>query len=175
MSPYHLRRLTPEDAVLFKTIRLECLYNHPECFGSSFEDEQHRTISQFAERIRQNTIWAAFDDQRNIMGTVGIALGKTDKTRHNALIWGMYVRPEARHSGLSRQLITQAIAEVKDVCRSIRLSVVATNTPAIRLYTAAGFRTWAVDSEALKVGEVYYDELLMRYDTLPATAPSNTL
>ena len=85
--------------------------------------------------------------------------------RHIASIWGMYVRPEARGTGLSRLLMTAAVDEARTMCRSLRLTVVSSNDAAIRLYESIGFKAWATDSEALKVGDVYYDEILMRLDT----------
>jgi len=47
-----------------------------------------------------------------------------------------------------------------------RLSVVSSNRAAIRLYESFGFNAWAIDTEALKVGDVYHHETLMRRDTV---------
>ena len=38
-SDVHIRRLTPEDAQLYRAIRLEALRVNPEAFGSTFEVE----------------------------------------------------------------------------------------------------------------------------------------
>lgn len=86
--------------------------------------------------------------------------------RHIASIWGMYVRPAARGTGLSRLLMAAAVDDARTTCRSIRLSVVSSNGAAIRLYESFGFKAWAIDTEALKVGDVYHDETLMRLDTV---------
>lgn len=77
----------------------------------------------------------------------------------------MYVCPEGRGTGLSRSLMIAAIDEARRTCRSIRLTVVSSNAAAIRLYESLGFKAWAVDTEALKVGDIYHDEILMRLDT----------
>lgn len=47
-----------------------------------------------------------------------------------------------------------------------RLSVASSNRAAIRLYESFGFNAWAIDTEALKVGDVYHHETLMRRDTV---------
>jgi ribosomal protein S18 acetylase RimI-like enzyme len=57
------------------------------------------------------------------------------------------------------------VEEAKTTCRSIRLCVVSSNDAAIRLYESFGFSVWAKEVEALKVGDVYHDEILMRLDT----------
>ncbi|WP_155774431.1 GNAT family N-acetyltransferase [Rhizobium etli] len=47
------------------------------------------------------------------------------------------------------------------------LSVVSSNVAAIRLYRSMGFKEWAVEVEALKVGDIYHDEILMRLELGP--------
>jgi RimJ/RimL family protein N-acetyltransferase len=41
------------------------------------------------------------------------------------------------------------------------LTVVASNVAARRLYSAAGFEEYGLERRALKVGDEYYDEVLM--------------
>ncbi|TDW26215.1 FR47-like protein [Rhizobium azibense] len=79
----------------------------------------------------------------------------------------MYVRQTLRGTGLSRLLLSAAVDEVGTLLRSLRLSVVSSNVPAIRLYKSVGFEEWALEVEALKVGETYYDEILMRLELGP--------
>jgi hypothetical protein len=42
-----------------------------------------------------------------------------------------------------------------------RLSAVTVNGDAIRCYVRAGFEAYGVEASAIRVGERYYDELLM--------------
>ena len=46
-----IRRLSPEDAALFRDIRLEGLRRDPDAFSSTFEDESGKELSFFAERL----------------------------------------------------------------------------------------------------------------------------
>ena len=46
-----IRRLSPEDAALFREIRLEGLRRDPDAFSSTFEDESGKELSFFAERL----------------------------------------------------------------------------------------------------------------------------
>ena len=165
MHRFNIRRLDRNDASIFRDIRLEGLVSHPEAFGASFEEELEQSEAQFGERIENNFIFGGFADEGTLAGVIAVARSRGAKMRHIASIWGMYVRPEARGTGLSRLLMTAAVDEARTMCRSLRLTVVSSNDAAIRLYESIGFKAWARDSEALKVGDVYHDEILMRLDT----------
>ncbi|MDM7947235.1 MAG: GNAT family N-acetyltransferase [Oceanibaculum nanhaiense] len=165
MSDFHIRRLLSDDASIFRAIRLEGLERHPEAFGASFEEERAYDKSRFAEWIEDNAIFGGFNEQGTVAGVVAASRSKKAKTQHIATIWAMYVRPEARGSGLGRSLLQSAIDAVKTDCHSIRLGVVTSNTQALRLYESAGFRVWATDKKAFRIDNQYHDLLLMRLDT----------
>jgi ribosomal protein S18 acetylase RimI-like enzyme len=73
----------------------------------------------------------------------------------------MYVRPGARSTGLAASLLQHVIEEARLLVEEIRLTVMASNTAAHRLYSAAGFEPYGLERRALKVGDDYYDDLLM--------------
>lgn len=137
---------------------------HPEAFGASLQDEADLCPSVIAQRLERGLVLGGFRDGQSLDGIAGIAKSTSEKVRHIATIWGMYLRPSARGSGLAKQLLNAAIAEASRDCRSIRLSVVATNQAAYRLYENAGFKQWAVDRESLCVDGHFHDEILMRLD-----------
>ncbi|WP_349958269.1 GNAT family N-acetyltransferase [Rhizobium sp. ZPR3] len=165
MQRFSIRRLDRDNASMFRDIRLEGLARHPEAFGASHDEELDYSLTQIGDRIENNAIFGGFADDGMLVGVVAVARSKSTKMRHIATIWGMYVRPEGRGTGLSRSLMIAAIDEAGQTCRSIRLTVVSSNAAAIRLYESLGFKAWAVDMEALKVGNIYHDEILMRLDT----------
>ena len=57
--------------------------------------------------------------------------------------------------------MARVIEHAARVVEEVRLTVVASNLSAIRLYTRAGFEQYGLERRALKVGEHYHDELLM--------------
>jgi RimJ/RimL family protein N-acetyltransferase len=73
----------------------------------------------------------------------------------------MYIRPEARGTGLAAALVQQVVAHARTVVEQVCLTVVASNVAARRLYSAAGFEEYGLERRALKVGDEYYDEVLM--------------
>ena len=50
-APIDLRRLLPEDAPIYRAIRLEALQNSPDAFSSTFEAEKDRPLDWFATRL----------------------------------------------------------------------------------------------------------------------------
>jgi RimJ/RimL family protein N-acetyltransferase len=92
----------------------------------------------------------------------GIARDEAVKMRHNAMIWGMYVRPAWRGARLAGALIDACLAWAgRQRLRVVKLAVVTTNAPAIRCYLRCGFSVYGVDAEVIHHNGVYYDELLM--------------
>ncbi|WP_265502893.1 GNAT family N-acetyltransferase [Paracoccus beibuensis] len=160
-----VRRLSGEDAVQFRTVRLEGLERHPEAFGASYEDEAELPLTLISQKLSAGLVFGGFRGDQALEGVIGVMKGQSEKVRHIATIWGMFVRPPARGTGLSSKLLQAAIDEASCDCRSIRLSVVATNEPARRLYQRAGFTEWAVDTAALFVNGSFHDEILMRLDS----------
>jgi len=51
MNEFQIKLLKPSDWVMWKTIRLEALKNHPEAFGSSFEEEHERTDADWKNSL----------------------------------------------------------------------------------------------------------------------------
>jgi RimJ/RimL family protein N-acetyltransferase len=52
------------------------------------------------------------------------------------------------------------------------LTVVASNSAACRLYSAAGFKEYGLERRALKVGSEYYDDVLMALPLDPRPEPA---
>jgi ribosomal protein S18 acetylase RimI-like enzyme len=119
---------------------------------------------EVAARIARSFIFGGFDTDGRLMGVVGLARSNSAKTGHIGTIWGMYVRKQARGTGLAKRLLSAALQEGRMTCGSLRLSVVSSNSAAVGLYRSAGFSEWALELRALKVGDIYYDEILMRID-----------
>ena len=58
-------------------------------------------------------------------------------------------------------LVQRVIEAAADTVEELRLTVVASNTTAVRLYSRRGFREYGVEPRALKIGDRYHDEVLM--------------
>jgi RimJ/RimL family protein N-acetyltransferase len=155
-----IRPLRPDEPELYREIRLEALRLHPEAFGASFEDESARPLSFFEQRLTANTIFGGFVDKA-LMGTAGFMPEASAKRSHKSHLWGMYVRRQARGSGLARLLVDAVLDHATRHAELIQLSVVSDNIGAQRLYAAAGFQPYGLEVKALKVDGRYLDDILM--------------
>lgn len=155
-----IRLLTPADATLYRAIRLEALAAHPEAFTSTFEREQGKPLAWFAERLATSDVFGAFIADE-LVGTAGFRREDGAKTAHKAVLWGMYVRPQARRSGTGRRLVDTIAAHAAKRVEQLQLVVISENHAALRLYSAAGFVEYGRGTKALKQGNRYYDEILM--------------
>ena len=129
-----IRRLSPEDAALFRDIRLEGLRRDPDAFSSIFDDESGKELSFFAERLDRSAVFGAFRGAE-LLGVAGFYVQPGPKHRHKGTLWGMYVRPQAR--------------------------VVSENLAARRLYERLGFAAYGLEKRAAKYHGRYHDDLLM--------------
>jgi RimJ/RimL family protein N-acetyltransferase len=158
-----VRRLTPADAAGYREIRLAGLKNNPEAFGSTFESESLKPLSSFAERLRSSAIFGALRGAE-LLGIAGFAFREGAKETHKGLLWGMYVRPDARKSGVGRRLVEAVIDFARQHVEILQLNVVSDNEPARRLYARLGFVEYGLEKNSLKHGGTYYDEILMALD-----------
>ena len=104
-----IRQLTPGDAALYRSIRLEGLKESPEAFGSTFDAEFTKPLAWFFDRLSSSVVFGAIRDAKlldakilgaKILGVAGFAVRDGEKEAHKGLLWGMYVRPDARGAGM---------------------------------------------------------------------------
>jgi ribosomal protein S18 acetylase RimI-like enzyme len=155
-----IRPLRADEAALYRDIRLEALRRHPEAFSAAFEQESVQPLSFFADRLTASTVFAGFGD-RDVLGVAGFLVEPGVKRAHKAHLWGMYVRPAARGTGLARQLVEAVLAFAQERVDLVQLSVIAGNVPAHQLYLALGFTPYGLEERALKVAGKYFDEVHM--------------
>ena len=155
-----LRRLMPEDASMYRQIRLEALADSPDAFASTLELEEERPLDWFAARLADAFVLGAFDGQ-DLMGVAGFYIQPGPKHGHKGMLWGMYVRPEYRSAGVGRVLVEAIVDHARDRVEILQLFVVSDNTPARRLYTSLGFIEYGHERHATKYRGLYHDDVLM--------------
>jgi len=166
MNQKHLqiREAVPADALKLRDLRLEALLAHPEAFGADYETDKNMPPSFWEKSLEPNPAGTVFvaESNSNLVGTSGIKRFASSKMFHAAVIWGVYVSAEYRREKLGEKLIEACLdwARQKDLA-SVKLSVVTTNSSAIRLYVKCGFEVYGVDPKVIKANDRFYDELLM--------------
>jgi RimJ/RimL family protein N-acetyltransferase len=160
-----IRRLSPSDVINYRQLRLHALRECPAAFGSSYSEEVKRPLKAFVSRVKQTRIdWAfgAFDKDR-LVGVLNLSRENRMKEKHKASIFGMYVAMKMRRKGIGRELLKQAVGTAKGIrgLRQVRLAVVETNRPALRLYQDCGFEIYGREEAALFVNGTYYAMLFL--------------
>ncbi len=143
-----IRKLTLDDATAFRELRVEMCRDHPEAFSQTPEEATEMSLEKFLEWMTprevfpQNFILGAFEGDR-LIGSAGLRRDDNLKERHRAWVWAVYVRPEARGRGISRQIMQRLIDEARawDGLELLTLNVAMTQTGARVLYTSLGFFT----------------------------------
>jgi len=158
-------------------LRLRMLREHPEAFTSSYEEDSQKPLSWVEARLTptpqspHNFVLGAFSDDGALVGSVGLAVEERMKQRHKALVFGMFVAPEAGGRGIGRALLDACIARARSIpgLELLNLTVTATNERSCRLYATAGFRTMAIEERAIRVNGVYYPKAHMVLELRPST------
>jgi ribosomal protein S18 acetylase RimI-like enzyme len=159
-----IRPITEADVEAYRAIRLRALAEEPESFGASADDYARESLTDVARRLRlSDDVFVLGAWVPELVGTVGFVRQSGLKRRHQAMIWGMYVAPEARGQGIGRALMTEALARAAALpgVEQVHLGVVTTNTAARTLYLSLGFTIYGTERHALKLGDRYVDEELM--------------
>src|SRR5260370_30570295 len=153
----YMRQLTPGDAALYRSIRLAGLKESPEAFGSTFDVEFTKPLAWFFARLSGSVVFGAIRDAK-ILGVAGFAGRQEEKEAHKGLLWGMYVRPDARGVGVAGRLVEAVIAYARARVELIQLSVVVGNEQARRLYARLRFIEDGIAKNSLKYGGRDFDQ-----------------
>ena len=130
----HLRPLTAADASEFQRLRLQGLQGSPSSFGSSHEEEVHKTLDQVRQHVAGSVerVFLGLFIGTEMVGMVGVGREQGQKERHIAFIRSMYVAPQARGQGAGQQLLAAALQQAWSWqgVEQVTLSVTASNDAA---------------------------------------------
>ena len=142
-----ISRLEPGEQIAYRSLRLECLRNHPTLFGTTYAESLAAPSLAFerfiATRHSEHLMFGAFAG--GVLGGIcGLQREQREQTRHRGEIVHMYVAPWMMGQGVGRRLIETVMRHGVEQLglRQIVLAVVADNEPAVRLYRRVGFRAY---------------------------------
>lgn len=164
-------KLKPSDAERYAAVRGEMLRDRPHAFAASPEDEGALDPEFYRRMLAspEKEIFAALDENGDIVGTCGFVRMHWAKLRHRAEIWGVYVAPSARRRGLAARLLAEAEAHARSLggVEVLELSVSAGKPNARSVYERAGFVAWGTKPDDARVDGTSYDEVYLQKRLTP--------
>ncbi len=103
-----IERLTQNHLQAYRALMLHAYASAPDAFTSTADERAAEPEVYWRKRLADplglTASFGAFVDNQ-LVGTVALEFSAKPKTRHKALLIGMYVRPEARGRGLAHGLM----------------------------------------------------------------------
>lgn len=156
---FTLRPLTQENEHQYTSFLLQGVADHPECFRIDADDVRNDPCPLLSTASSDITFGACNEEGR-LLGVASFAREKRNKSSHKALLYRMYVASGSANKGIGKALILRIIEHAKqlDGLESITLTVLAHNHKAKHLYTSLGFACFGCEHNAVKLGDIYFDE-----------------
>jgi GNAT superfamily N-acetyltransferase len=166
--------LTAADVVAYRALMLEAYEQAPDAFTTTSAEREAEPESWWIKRIGSadglTTSFGAWKAD-SLVGTVALEYSAKPKTRHSALVLGMYVQPHERGQSIGLALLHTAIAaaSARPEIQSLNLTLTEGNIPALCLYRSAGFNDWGTQPQAIRTksglkGKVHMSLSLSRAD-----------
>lgn len=152
--PTTVQVLKPEHARAYRDLMLEAYAQAPDAFTSTPEERAAEPVAYWTKRIADNSglsvAFGAFAEGM-LVGTAALEFSAKPKTKHKALLIGMYVSSNARGGGLGKQLIQAAIrfTQARVGTTVIQLTVTQGNGAANKLYRDTGFAEFGTEPMAI--------------------------
>lgn len=159
------RALTPDDAALWRHLRLEALRLYPQAFLTSYAEAEAKPLSEIAAALAPGNTFGVFD-QDVCCGIASLIPFQRKQMAHRAEIGAFFVDPSAQGHGAADTLMRGILERAKLLGRwQTELFVAKTNARAIAFYTRHGFRKMGTLPNATIIdGKVMDDLFCTRID-----------
>ena len=144
MTDVTVRALGEDDWSAFRAIRLAALVDSPDAFAASLEEEESYDEEFWRLRLRRSVRLLAeggsSDDEPTRLGVVSLGEGK-DEDGRVAEIFGLWVAPPARGTGVATKLVEASAQRARQDGRShVSYWVGTDNGRAVAFASGIGFR-----------------------------------
>lgn len=160
---FDVRFLTPDDAAIYRELRLQALMHDPNAF--LVDPEQYRqmpleTIQRQISSEPEGKFTLGAFQKSDLIGMCTFLRETHPKIRHKGKVVAVYVHPQARGQGVARKLMETLIEQVRSygTVEQLQLGVSHTQIAAQKLYESLGFQVFAHEKQAVKLADGYLDE-----------------
>lgn len=159
------RMLKPQDAEIFRPVRLAALQEAPLDFESVYEFESRMLMPELQQLMQQHAIIGGFVGGQ-LKGFAIIDGVRMARIAHRARLSSVYVTPDVRGTGAAESMMRWILKEFGRFFTLYRLGVRSDNERAIGFFKKMGFQEIGVEPHAMYIGEhegkkVWVDELQM--------------
>ncbi len=161
-----IRKLLPDESMVYRHLRLQCVKNFPEYFTTDYQDEKTKKKLFFQPYIEtsntDNFVIGAFHND-NLIGISGFKRHQRKKINHAGIIIQVYVNPEYQGQHIGSKMIKATLSEAFKISgiEQIEIGVISTNQKADKLYKKLGFEEFGLHKNFLKIDGQYYDHKMM--------------
>ena len=142
MSEINVRALGEDDWQVYRDIRLAALTEAPEAFVATRAEEEALDEQVWRERVRKSRRLVAERDG-SPLGVVSVK--KTEEPPDTAELFGLWVAPEARGTGVAWKLVEAGADQaLRDGCSHLSYWVGTDNGRAVAFASSFGFRPGAI-------------------------------
>lgn len=140
MSELTVRALTQDDWEAYRAVRLEALRESPEAFVATYAEESAFDEAEWRDRMQRSTRLLAERDGKPV-GIVSVGRAKSSDEGDTGEIFGLWIEPECRGTGVATALVKRGAAQAREVGRSHVIYWVGTeNGRAVAFASGMGFR-----------------------------------
>lgn len=163
-----IRELTPQDAEEFRQLRRDAVMSNEGGFASAMDEWISKSLTEIEEILENEFtspnefILGAFFKE-GLVGMIGFFRPDRPKLERHGHIWGTFILPRYRGKGIAGQLLDELIKRAKQMngVEQIQLTTLNRSKSSIALYRSRGFRIFATEKSAVKLGDQQFDELYM--------------
>jgi len=140
MSEIRVRVLQEDEWPSYRDVRLRALRESPEAFVASAEEEEAFEDSVWMTRMERSRRILAEDGDR-VIGVVSVGTGHRTNIPGAGELFGLWVEPPRRGTGVARKLMEKAAAVGREVgLRQLVYWVGTDNGRAVAFASSFGFR-----------------------------------
>lgn len=168
-----IRKLqAPDDAELWRSIRLRALREAPTAFAWPADIAEGWPLSRFESQLKTAHCFVSLEDDRPA-GCLGYYTHASPVLAHRAHVFGTFVAEEHRGKGLGKRMFEAMFDAASETVAQFELEVGCDNLAALGLYLSAGFRIIGQIPSATIIEGIVRDDYLMHrpHTSLALEAP----
>lgn len=158
-----IREIKPSDFEAYYQLRVLSEKEYPEFVGFNAERELNAGREGIEVIIEQypsegTYVLGAFDADNALVGLLVASRRLSDKYRHKAFLWGMYILPKFRGEGVANLLMDSIINWAKDhsEIQALTLQVTLSNHRGQAFYKKYNFQIFGTEHNALFAAGEYH-------------------